>query len=100
MDKTQKEKIREIMTDFDIKQRLFLNGKYHSTQFNKWFEQTLKDVADLAIKETEERIASSIRMAECSHDSNSHCMEEMCWIHQEGGYNEAVRDIINLIRNK
>lgn len=60
MDKTQKEKIREIMTDFDIKQRLFLNGKYHSTQFNKWFEQTLKDVADLAIKETEGRIGEKM----------------------------------------
>mgnify|MGYP003490819394 CR=1 FL=1 len=59
-DKTQKEKIREIMTDFDIKQRLFLNGKYHSTQFNKWFEQTAKDIADLTIKETEERIVREI----------------------------------------
>lgn len=30
-------RIEELATEFDINQRLFLSGKLHSTQFNRWF---------------------------------------------------------------
>ncbi len=36
---------------------------------------------------------------DCPHDSHSHCMEEMCWIHEDGGYNQAIQDISSLLKD-
>lgn len=67
---------KEIMTEFDIKQRLFLNGKYHSTQFNKWLEEALtkKDQEHKAelemIKGEMKELGFSICSAHQKHDDN------------------------------
>jgi len=65
----------------------------------KQFRATVEHNIDLVIAEERDRIVGEIRMAECPHDSRSHCLEELCYIHESGGYNEAVKDIINLITN-
>ena len=41
--------IKTILEEFDKKQRLFLGGKYHSTQFNAWFKQSLEKIAKQAV---------------------------------------------------
>lgn len=43
---------KEILDEFDNRQRLFLAGKYHSTRFNRWFEE----VYDRIEAETEKRV--------------------------------------------
>ena len=38
---------------------------------------------------------SRIERKTCEHDSHSHCMEERCYIHEEGGYNQCIDDLLN-----
>lgn len=44
-----------------------------------------------------EGVKGEIKQRDCPHDSHSHCMEEQCWVHEEGGYNQALSDITSLI---
>jgi hypothetical protein len=32
----------------------------------------------------------------CPHDSHCHCREEKCYIHEEGGFNSAIKQQIDL----
>jgi hypothetical protein len=54
---TLKERVRQFMTDFDIGQRLFLNGKLHSTTWNKEVEAKLYTLIE------QERQAERLRSA-------------------------------------
>lgn len=58
-----------------------------------WLENTI----DIALQAERERLVSKIKFKDCPHDSSAHCWEEDCRIHDVGGYNEAVNDILNLI---
>jgi hypothetical protein len=42
--KLNQEWIKDLKDEFDNKQRLFLNGKYHSTEFNKWFDDKISQL--------------------------------------------------------
>lgn len=37
---------------------------------------------------------------DCEHDSSSHCLEMDCYVHEKGGYNEAIRDVVSLINKQ
>lgn len=47
----------ELMTEFDIQQRMFLAGKLHSTKWNVWF----KDLLTEKDKQREEAVAEARR---------------------------------------
>lgn len=53
---TLKERVKTFMTNFDIGQRLFLNGKLHSTNWNKKTEEELLEIIEQTRKETAEEI--------------------------------------------
>ena len=52
----QKNYIDEVLEEFDRKQRLFLAGKYHSTQFNEWFEQKFQEAEQQERKNLKSRL--------------------------------------------
>ena len=43
------------------------------------------------------KLESMFKMQECSHDSGAHCMEEDCYIHEDGGYNQGVKACISTL---
>lgn len=56
MEKEKDEWEKETMLEFDNKQRRFLGGLYHSTQFNKWFEKKLQEAKSKGKMEERARI--------------------------------------------
>lgn len=48
--------IKEREVEFDIKQRLFLNGKLHSTQFNKWDKESIKGIIEQVEKIVQDKM--------------------------------------------
>jgi hypothetical protein len=58
---TLKERVRQFMTDFDIGQRLFLNGKLHSTTWNKEVEAKLYTLIEQERQAEMERCVELIR---------------------------------------
>ena len=55
----------------------------------EFISQTISE----AVKEEREQIITTIKALklDCYHDSHSHCMEEMCWIHEDGGFNQGIQ---------
>ena len=51
----------KILEEFDIKQRLFLGGRLHSTAFNKWFVEMLTTKVAQAIAEERAKLLGEIR---------------------------------------
>jgi len=54
----------KILEEFDIKQRLFLGGRLHSTAFNKWFVEMLTSKIAQTLAEERERVRGVIRNQE------------------------------------
>lgn len=125
MDKTQKEKIREKIEEILPKKRTVGNL---SIGFNVCLEEVHESLPkiieqfDLAIKETEERLVREIEvlyrevpkpkeLPEKYTDSLeindetlpilTHNAMVMCYVSDhDAGYNQAIEDTINIIRNK
>lgn len=49
---TKQEIIEKLKTELDINQRLFLAHRFHSTQFNEWFEKALTEFEQVVREET------------------------------------------------
>ncbi len=49
---TKQEIVEKLKTELDINQRLFLAGKFHSTEFNKWFNDVLTEFEQAVREET------------------------------------------------
>lgn len=58
---TLHEHIEKIIEEFDIKQRLFLARRYHSTEFNKWLEASLSSIAIKTLSEVRERMPEDMQ---------------------------------------
>lgn len=58
------------------------------SEIKYFFRQSLISL----LEENCERLEKSIKI--CSHDSHSHCMEENCFIYEDGGYNQALNEEI------
>jgi hypothetical protein len=61
--------IEKLATEFDINQRLFLHGKLHSTQFNKWFLTVAVPTLQQA---TREEVIGEVREWAKKHDELEH----------------------------
>lgn len=57
----------------------------------------IKSFLTQALSENDKKWRDAVEKAKinCPHDSRSHCMEEMCWVNEEGGYNQALNDLLN-----
>src|SRR3990167_4810747 len=99
--------IQKIDEEFDEKIIPILENPLYEVHFTEGHEKP-KKCTEEDIKLVKQFLHSSINTVldeavrvmkhkECSHDSNSHCLEENCYIHQENGYNKAINDTIQLL---
>ena len=68
---TKQEIVEKLKTELDINQRLFLAGKFHSTEFNKWFNDALTEFEQAVREEIAEMIDKLPPMTrpECEDDN-------------------------------
>lgn len=91
-------KLEELRTDL----HQTYNGGNHSVESRAAFHQGMDTVINVlsggwidANFISKSELTSMTK--DCGHDSRSHCLEMECYVHEKGGYNEALRDAILLI---
>ena len=95
--KTLEEGLKEY-TDRFLKKNILSDGSsteyihLQGTALDKDFQSFLTTFAE-KIREGIVGEVEGLRI-NCPHDSRSHCMEEMCWVNEEGGYNQALDDLL------
>ena len=76
----------KILEEFDIKQRLFLGGRLHSTAFNKWFVEMLTSKITQTLAEERERMRGLVK------SNKKPLIHDVNWAE---GYNQALDTIIS-----
>ena len=70
----------KILEEFDIKQRLFLGGRLHSTAFNKWFVEMLTTKIAQAIVEDRKRVDKEItKQFKYASENDNYDMRGVDW---------------------
>jgi len=78
----------KILEEFDIKQRLFLGGRLHSTAFNKWFVEMLTTKINQALAEERSKAWEGEAVKQAYIQGKSH------------GISEAYERVRGIIREK
>ena len=95
-----KNKIQETMEggerEFDQKQRLFLAGAYHSTQFNKWLKAHQTAILEAVREEVRGKLSDDGKYGWKA--DNLHTDANKPWmVNRNAGAREALQDIETII---